>query len=79
MWVPLTTATLSDISRAKMANATGVYTLVRQLGGSLGIAILQLIEIRASGLRLCRARLRHHLANHNVSHLLHGAPTRASS
>jgi DHA2 family multidrug resistance protein len=40
MWVPLTTATLGDISRAKMSGATGVSTLVRQLGGSLGIAIL---------------------------------------
>jgi DHA2 family multidrug resistance protein len=29
-----------------MANATGIYTLVRQLGGSLGIAILQLLQTR---------------------------------
>ena len=29
-----------------MANATGIYTLVRQLGGSLGIAILQFLQTR---------------------------------
>ena len=46
IFVPLTTATLAEISRRSMANATGIYTLVRQLGGSLGIAILQLLQTR---------------------------------
>jgi DHA2 family multidrug resistance protein len=40
LFVPLSTATLSSIPRAELANATGLYTLVRQLGGSVGIAIL---------------------------------------
>jgi MFS transporter, DHA2 family, multidrug resistance protein len=46
LFVPLTTAALGDIAREKMSNATGIYTLVRQLGGSLGIAILQLLQTR---------------------------------
>ncbi len=46
LFVPLTTATLSEVPNAKMANATGIYTLVRQLGGSLGIAILILLQTR---------------------------------
>jgi DHA2 family multidrug resistance protein len=46
LFVPLTTVTLSAISNAKMANATGLYTLVRQLGGSMGIAILVLLQTR---------------------------------
>ncbi len=46
LFVPLTTVALSDIAREKMANATGIYTLVRQLGGSLGIAILELVQTR---------------------------------
>jgi DHA2 family multidrug resistance protein len=46
LFVPLSTATLGEIVREKMANATGIYTLVRQLGGSLGIAILQLLQTR---------------------------------
>ena len=46
LFVPLSTATLSEISREKMAGATGLYTLVRQLGGSLGIAILQFLQTR---------------------------------
>jgi len=44
LFVPLTTAALSGISRAAMGNATGLDTLVRQLGGSFGIAILQVIQ-----------------------------------
>jgi DHA2 family multidrug resistance protein len=46
LFVPLTTSALSEISRAAMSNATGLYTLVRQLGGSLGIALLELILTR---------------------------------
>ena len=46
LFVPLSTATLGEIARARMANATGIYTLIRQLGGSLGIAILQFLQIR---------------------------------
>jgi DHA2 family multidrug resistance protein len=46
LFVPLSTATLGEVSREKMANATGIYTLVRQLGGSLGIAILQFLQMR---------------------------------
>ncbi|MBC5803935.1 MAG: hypothetical protein GIX03_13265 [Candidatus Eremiobacteraeota bacterium] len=34
LFVPLTTTALSGIARGAMANATGIYTLVRQLGGS---------------------------------------------
>jgi MFS transporter, DHA2 family, multidrug resistance protein len=40
LFVPLTTISLSDVPIAELAGATGVYTLLRQLGGSLGIAIL---------------------------------------
>ena len=46
LFVPLSTATLGEITRERMANATGIYTLVRQLGGSLGIAILQFMQTR---------------------------------
>ncbi len=40
LFVPLSTTSLGDIPRHELAGATGVYTLVRQLGGSFGIAIL---------------------------------------
>ncbi len=40
LFVPLTTISLGDVPRHELANATGLFTLLRQLGGSLGIAIL---------------------------------------
>ncbi len=40
LFVPLTTISLADVPVPELANATGVFTLLRQLGGSLGIAIL---------------------------------------
>jgi MFS transporter, DHA2 family, multidrug resistance protein len=40
LFVPLSTISLGDIPIPEMAGASGVYTLVRQLGGSFGIAIL---------------------------------------
>jgi DHA2 family multidrug resistance protein len=46
MFVPLSTATLSEVPNARMASATGIYTLVRQLGGSFGIAVLLFLQTR---------------------------------
>jgi MFS transporter, DHA2 family, multidrug resistance protein len=40
LFVPLTTISLGDVPVHELAGATGVFTLLRQLGGSLGIAIL---------------------------------------
>ena len=39
IFVPLTTVTLSTISREEMGNATGLYNLLRNIGGSVGIAV----------------------------------------
>jgi len=40
MFVALSTATLSTIPRVQMQNAAGLFNLTRQLGGSLGTAIV---------------------------------------
>ncbi|WP_044249959.1 DHA2 family efflux MFS transporter permease subunit [Chondromyces apiculatus] len=40
MFLPLSMATLGPIPRADIAAATGFYSLTRQLGGSIGIALL---------------------------------------
>ncbi|MBV8373547.1 MAG: DHA2 family efflux MFS transporter permease subunit [Candidatus Eremiobacteraeota bacterium] len=40
LFVPLTTVSLGDVPIHELAGATGVFTLLRQLGGSFGIAIL---------------------------------------
>jgi DHA2 family multidrug resistance protein len=38
MFVPLTTITLAEMTRAELPQATGLFNFFRQLGGSLGIA-----------------------------------------
>jgi len=39
IFVPLTNLALADLPMSKIANGTGLFNLLRQLGGSLGIAI----------------------------------------
>jgi DHA2 family multidrug resistance protein len=46
LFVPLTTVMLAEVPRNELASATGVSMLVRQLGGSLGIAILTTLLAR---------------------------------
>ncbi|HVI93820.1 MAG TPA: DHA2 family efflux MFS transporter permease subunit [Anaeromyxobacter sp.] len=38
LFVPLTTAALSNVPRAKLADATGLNSLLRQVGASIGLA-----------------------------------------
>ena len=38
LFVPLTTAALSNVPRAKLTDATGLNSLLRQVGGSIGLA-----------------------------------------
>ena len=38
LFIPLTTLTLSSIPKPQMGNATSIYNLLRNLGGSIGVA-----------------------------------------
>ncbi len=46
LFVPLVAVTLSEIAPEFLSDATGIATLVRYLGGNVGIAILQLLQVR---------------------------------
>ena len=76
LFVPLTTVALSGIPRAAMSNATGLYTLVRQLGGSLGIAILELIQTRREDFAQSVYAANVTLSNGPVGAMLHNATDR---
>lgn len=39
-FIPLTTLTMSEIKKEDMGNATGIYNLIRNLGGSFGVAFV---------------------------------------
>ena len=40
IFVPLTTSTMGHLRQEQMGNATGIYNLMRNLGGSFGIALV---------------------------------------
>jgi DHA2 family multidrug resistance protein len=48
IFVPLTTMTLSRLRKEEMGNATGIYNLVRNIGGSIGIATVTTLLVRGS-------------------------------
>jgi MFS transporter, DHA2 family, multidrug resistance protein len=48
IFVPLTTTTMGQLQQAQMGNASGIYNLMRNLGGSIGIAAVTTIIDRAS-------------------------------
>jgi DHA2 family multidrug resistance protein len=47
-FVPLTTLAMSDIPRAKMGNATGLFNLVRNLGGAVGVSLTSTLLARGT-------------------------------
>jgi DHA2 family multidrug resistance protein len=46
LFVPLTTITMDRIPNESMGNATSLFNLVRNLGGSIGIAAVSTLQIR---------------------------------
>jgi DHA2 family multidrug resistance protein len=59
-FIPLTTLTLSHIPKERMTEATSVYNLLRNLGGSVGIAFTTTILARRA--QLHQTRLVEHLS-----------------
>jgi DHA2 family multidrug resistance protein len=51
VFVPLTTATMGTLSNEQMGNATGLFNLLRNIGGSIGISIVDTIVVRHQQIR----------------------------
>jgi len=64
MFIPLSAAAISHISREKMGNATSIFNLMRNIGGSVGIASMTTL--------LARRQQFHQ--NRLVEHILPGQP-----
>ncbi len=64
MFIPLAAAAMSHVSREKMGNATSIFNLMRNIGGSVGIAVMTTL--------LARRQQFHQ--NRLVEHLLPGQP-----
>jgi DHA2 family multidrug resistance protein len=48
LFIPLTTLTMSGINKEEMANASAIYNLLRNLGGSFGVAFVTTITARGA-------------------------------
>ena len=48
IFVPLTTATMSQLGQQQIGNASGLYNLMRNLGGSIGIAFVTTMIARGA-------------------------------
>jgi len=51
IFVPLTSASMAELSVRQLAQGTGLYNLTRQLGGSLGIALMATLLSRFTATR----------------------------
>jgi DHA2 family multidrug resistance protein len=59
LFIPLTTLTIASIRKEDMGNATAVYNLIRNVGGSIGIAIVTTMVSRRA--QFHQARLVDHV------------------
>jgi MFS transporter, DHA2 family, multidrug resistance protein len=64
LFVPLTTAALSNVPRTLLSDATGLNSLLRQIGGSIGLAVFATLLSRNA------VQARHSV----VAHLVPGRP-----
>jgi DHA2 family multidrug resistance protein len=71
--IPLTTLTLSRIGREGMGNATSIFNLVRNVGGSFGVAIATTILTRRA--QFHQARLVEHLTPFDMPYALGSSKT----
>src|ERR1044071_9725956 len=46
VFVPLTTMTMATLPQQEIGNASGIYNLMRNTGGSIGIAIMTTLLVR---------------------------------
>lgn len=63
IFVPLTTSTMGMLQQKQMGNATGIFNLMRNLGGSLGIAAMTTLLSRST--QANQAALAGHLSPFN--------------
>jgi DHA2 family multidrug resistance protein len=61
IFVPLTSATMAELKVSELAQGTGMFNLTRQLGGSLGIAIMATLLTRFTAAK--KAVLTEHITN----------------
>ena len=69
--IPLTTLTLSRLKKEQLGNATSIFNLVRNIGGSFGVAISTTILTRRA--QFHQARLIDHLTPYDMTYIMGGS------
>jgi len=64
IFVPLTTMTMGRLAKEEIGNAAGIYNLMRNLGGSVGIAAIMSFLVRGTQIH----------QNYLVAHVTAGSP-----
>jgi MFS transporter, DHA2 family, multidrug resistance protein len=72
IFIPLTTLSLGAVSVENMATASGLFNMVRTIGGSIGIAIL--VAMLTSGAQIHQNYLAAHVDPFQLDMLLHASP-----
>jgi MFS transporter, DHA2 family, multidrug resistance protein len=65
VFVPLSTTTMAGLKNEEIGNASGLYNLLRNIGGSIGIAVVNTLIARR--LQLHRTELVHSITSGNVT------------
>ena len=66
MFVPLTTAAMGTLSREQMGNAAGIFNLMRNIGGGIGIAAITTLVTRHA--QASQAALAWHMSKFNFNY-----------
>jgi DHA2 family multidrug resistance protein len=72
IFIPLTTLSLGAVSKEDMGTASGLFNMVRTIGGSIGIAIL--VAMLTSGAQIHQSYLAAHVDPFQLDMLLHASP-----
>jgi DHA2 family multidrug resistance protein len=67
MFIPLMAASMARIPKEKIGNATSIFNLMRNIGGSFGIAVMTTFLVRRN--QFHESRLGEHISLHNVGAL----------
>ncbi len=68
LFIPLTTMTLSHIPKEKMGEATAMYNLLRNMGGSVGVAFVTTVVARRT--QFHQSRLIEHLTPFDMTYVI---------
>lgn len=73
LFIPLTTVTMSGVKKEDMANATGIFNLLRNLGGSFGVAFITTMIARRA--QFHQVRIVEHLTPFDAAYQMSSSKT----